>query len=59
VTLRVYDVLGREIATLVDGEKAPGRHTVEFDATGLPSGTYLACIRSGNAQRTGRLVLVK
>jgi hypothetical protein len=40
VTLRVFDLLGREVATLADGEKAEGRHTAIFDATGVPSGVY-------------------
>jgi len=41
VTLKVYDLLGREIATLVNGEKESGRHTILFSAVNLPSGVYL------------------
>jgi hypothetical protein len=41
VSLRVYDVLGREVAVLVDEEKQPGRYEVPFDATALSSGIYL------------------
>ncbi|MFB3130904.1 MAG: T9SS type A sorting domain-containing protein, partial [Rhodothermales bacterium] len=41
VKLAVYDVLGREVRVLVDGTREAGRHEVVFDASGLPSGTYL------------------
>ncbi|MHB1051268.1 MAG: M14 family zinc carboxypeptidase [Bacteroidota bacterium] len=41
ITLRVFDILGREVATLVNGMVEPGRHTVLFKAQGLPSGIYL------------------
>ena len=41
VRLAVYDVLGREVKTLVDGQLDTGNHQVRFDAAGLPSGTYL------------------
>ncbi|MFH1011218.1 MAG: T9SS type A sorting domain-containing protein [bacterium] len=41
VTLKVYDMLGREIATLVNGEREAGRHTILFSAANLPSGVYL------------------
>ena len=40
VTLKVFDVLGREVATLVDEPKPPGEYTVQWDARGLPSGVY-------------------
>ncbi len=42
VGLRVYDALGREVAVVVDGVRAPGMHTATFDATRLPSGVYTA-----------------
>jgi len=44
VRLVVTDALGREVATLVDGNVVMGRHTVEFDGTRLSSGTYIATI---------------
>jgi len=39
--VKVFDVLGREIATLVDGMKSPGRHSITFDGSGLASGVYI------------------
>jgi len=41
VTLKVFDILGREVKTLVDGRQSPGLQTVAFDATDLPSGVYV------------------
>src|SRR5690606_9405290 len=40
-TLAAFDMLGRRVAVLHDGHTEPGRHTVAFDASGLPSGAYL------------------
>ncbi len=40
VTLKVFDILGREIATLVNEERSPGTYTVRWDASGFPSGVY-------------------
>jgi hypothetical protein len=41
VTLTVSDMLGREVATLVSGQRAAGKHTVTWDAAGMPSGVYV------------------
>ena len=59
VTLKVYDVLGNEIATLVNEEKPAGEYEVEFDATGLPSGVYFYQLRAGNFVETKKMVLLK
>jgi len=48
VTLKVYDVLGREVATLVNGYQNPGTHNVNFNASTLSSGIYIYTIRAGN-----------
>jgi hypothetical protein len=59
VTLKVYDTLGREVATLVDGELAASRHEVTFDARGLAAGVYIYRLTAGDEVRTGRMTLVK
>ncbi len=59
VTLTVYDVLGREVAVLVDGEKLPGTYEVEFNASNLPSGVYLYRLQTGNFVETKRMLLLK
>ena len=59
VRLHVYDLLGREVATLVDELQYTGTHQVVFDATGLPSGLYVYRLESGNFTDSKRLVVVK
>lgn len=48
VALKVFDVLGREVATLAEGEWEAGDHAVMFDAGTLPSGVYVVRLQSGN-----------
>jgi photosystem II stability/assembly factor-like uncharacterized protein len=59
VTLRVFDLLGREVATLVNEVKAPGKHEVKFDATSLPSGVYFYKLQSVSGSITKRMTLMK
>ena len=59
VTLKVYDVLGNEIATLVNEEKSTGNYEVEFDGTGLSSGNYFYQLKADNFVETKRMVLLK
>ncbi|TAK63084.1 MAG: T9SS type A sorting domain-containing protein [Bacteroidetes bacterium] len=59
VTLKVYDLLGREVATLVDGIQYAGFKRQEWDATNYPSGMYFYKLEAGNFSQTKRLVLVK
>ena len=59
VRLSVYDVLGREVRRLVDGDQAAGRHEVVFDAGTLPSGTYFYRIETPSGVQTRKLVLLK
>ncbi len=59
VTLKVYDVLGKEVAVLVNEMKQPGFHTVDFDASRLASGIYFYRIDAGQFSSVKRMVLVK
>lgn len=59
VTLRVYDALGREVRTLVNEVKQPGKYRVRFDAAGLPSGMYLYRLVAGTYSATKKLMLTK
>ncbi|MCR4416814.1 MAG: choice-of-anchor D domain-containing protein [Ignavibacteria bacterium] len=59
VTLKIFDVLGREVMTLVDGELNPGVHSVVFDATGLSSGVYFYQMQTGSFIETRKLTLLK
>ncbi|MBE0569984.1 MAG: T9SS type A sorting domain-containing protein [Ignavibacteriaceae bacterium] len=59
VILKVYDVLGNEIATLVNEEKQPGVYEVEFDASSLASGMYLYKLQAGSFTNTKKMILMK
>lgn len=59
VSLRVYDVVGRLVATLVDGELDRGRHTVGWDATEFPSGVYLCRLQAGGKAAGRKLLLLR
>jgi hypothetical protein len=58
-TLKVYDVLGSEIATLVNEEKSVGSYEVEFYGTGIVSGTYFYRLQAGSFVETKKMVLMK
>jgi hypothetical protein len=59
VRLTVYDILGREVAVLVDGVQAPGRHEVVFDARNLASGVYVYRLTAGAFSASRTLTIVK
>jgi len=59
ITLKVYDVLGREVRTLVSGIKSSGIHNVEFDASELNSGIYIYTLRSGEKSISRKMILIK
>ncbi len=59
VTLKVYDVLGREVATLVRREESAGEHTAVFDGSGMSSGVYFYTLTAGKFQVTREMVLLK
>ena len=59
ITLKVYDVLGREVETLVDGKQNAGYYNVTFNASKLSSGVYIYRLQSENISISKKLVLVK
>jgi hypothetical protein len=59
VTLRVYDILGREVATLVNEKKDPGTYTVRWDASGMASGLYFCQLTANASVQTRKLVLAR
>ena len=59
VSIRVYDTLGREVATVVDGTPGTGEFSVTFDASALPAGIYYYRMRSGSFNEVRRMNLVK
>ena len=59
VSLKVYDLLGREVATLISEEMRPGRHDVSWNASDLPSGVYFYDVRAGGTTQRRKLLLLR
>ncbi|MDP2303816.1 MAG: T9SS type A sorting domain-containing protein [Ignavibacteria bacterium] len=59
VTIKIFDILGKEITTLVNEEKKSGNHKIEFNGSKLSSGIYFYQIKSGSFTATKKLVLLK
>ena len=59
VVLKVYDILGREVATLVDEERMPGKYNVLFDGSKLSAGVYIYTMHAGNFTASKKLLLLK
>jgi hypothetical protein len=59
VQLKIFDVLGREIKTLIDEKETIGKHTVHFDASDLNSGIYFYRITAGGFSQSQKMILVK
>jgi len=59
VSLKAYDLLGREVATIFAGEKPAGHYRFTFDASHLPGGIYLYRFESGNFHQTRKMTLLK
>jgi hypothetical protein len=59
VTLKVFDMTGREVATLVKSKIEPGKHEVTFDGTDFASGVYFYRLQAGEFVQTKKLVLQK
>jgi len=59
VILKVYDITGKVVATLLNGPMAAGAHTVQFDGSHLPSGVYLCAMSAGSFHATQKMLLVR
>lgn len=59
VSLKVFDLIGREVATLVNDEKSAGTYNVKLDASKLPSGVYFYRLQAGKYSETKKLVLLR
>ncbi|HXG37214.1 MAG TPA: T9SS type A sorting domain-containing protein [Bacteroidota bacterium] len=59
VSLRVFNMLGQEVATLVNGEMEAGHHQVQWQAEGLPSGVYFYRLEAGRFVETKKMMLVR
>jgi hypothetical protein len=59
VTLKVFDVTGKEVAEVVNGYQTAGEHSVEFNAANLPSGIYFYRLSAGNYTATRKMMLVR
>jgi hypothetical protein len=59
VTIKIFDVTGREVTTLVDEFKPSGQYSVKFDASRLSSGIYFYSIRSGDYNAVKKMSLIK
>ncbi len=59
VTLKVYDVLGKEITQLVNSDEAPGNYEIEFNAGNLPSGIYFYRLTANNFSDTRKMIIMR
>ncbi|MFO7448105.1 MAG: Ig-like domain-containing protein [Ignavibacteriaceae bacterium] len=59
VKLKIYDLLGREVAVVINEEKAPGTYTVKFDASNLASGTYFYSLTAGDYISVKKMMVLK
>lgn len=59
VTLTVFNLVGEEVATLVNGQQVAGVHRVQFDASSLPSGIYFYRVNAGEIAQANRMLLLK
>ncbi len=59
VSIKVYNVLGKEVATLLNEEKKPGAYKIKFDGSKLSSGIYFYKLQSGDFVQTKKMILLK
>ena len=59
VSLKVFNILGKEVANLVDEKQKRGKHSINFEAENLPSGSYFYRLLNNKNVKTGKMMLVK
>ncbi|MEP0861470.1 MAG: T9SS type A sorting domain-containing protein, partial [Ignavibacterium sp.] len=59
VTLKIYDILGAEVSTLVNETKVAGKYEVNFDASSLASGVYIYKLTAGSFTSSKKLMVIK
>ena len=59
VSIKVYNLIGKEVAVLVDEQKQAGKYKLQFDGSGIPSGVYFYRIQAGSYSETKRMILLK
>jgi predicted extracellular nuclease len=59
VTVKIYNILGQEVRTLMQETQAAGRYTVRFDGTSLPSGVYFYSLRAGTFSQVKKMLMIK
>jgi hypothetical protein len=59
VTLKIYDILGKTVATLAEGPKNAGEYSVRWNTSGVPSGIYFAVLREGSLSQISKMVLAR
>jgi hypothetical protein len=57
--LIIYDILGREIATIINEQQRPGEYSVTFDASGLAGGVYIYTLKAGNYTKSRKMIFIK
>lgn len=59
VKLSVFDIIGKEVRTILNDWKTAGEYEVEFDGSDLPSGVYFYQLKAGNYVETKKMILIK
>ena len=59
VTLKIYDILGREVATLVNEQKSAGKYSVQWNGSQLASGVYISRLTAGKFNKSIKIILMK
>ncbi len=59
VTVKVFNILGEELATLANGKESVGSHEIQFNVASLPSGIYFYRVQDGNVTQTKKMLLLK